>query len=129
MEIRGSGPLLTGSVAFAGTSGPAFAAPLPLVKTLHTQFVCSQVASNSIYHTAVAVVNPGTPAVTAHIEVLDGSGRLVTSGDSSVPAKGRISRLLTQFSPEFIGQNIGARYIVCPPTGPSPALLRSAPLI
>ena len=111
LEIRSSGPLLAGSVTFAGAEGHAFSAALPLVTALHTRQVYSQVASNSSYFTGVAIVNPGTDAAIARIEVFNQGGLLMALGDFPVPARGRVSGLLTQYFPALIGQNIGSGYI------------------
>ena len=71
LEIRSSGPLLAGSVTFAGADGHTFATALPLVTSLHRRQVISQVASNASYFTGVAVVNPGADAAITRIEVFN----------------------------------------------------------
>jgi len=111
LEIRSSGPLLAGSVAFMGADGHPFSAALPLVASLHTREVYSQVASNTSYFTGIAVMNPGADASTARIEVFTREGFLMALGDFGIPARGRISGLLTQFFPTLLGQNISSGYI------------------
>jgi hypothetical protein len=111
VEIRSSGPLLSGSVTFGDEQGQTFSAALPLIGLLQSRFAFSQVASDATYYTGVAIVNPTPGVADAQIEVFDGSGRVLESGIFPVPARGRLSRLVTEYFPALTGHSIGAGYI------------------
>lgn len=111
LEIRSSGPLLTGSVTIAGGAGLTFAADFPLVTMSGARQVFEQVTSNAAFFTGVAIVNPGADAAIARVEVFNQNGLLMAQGDFAVPAGGRISGLLTELFPSLAGQSVISGYI------------------
>ncbi len=111
IEIRSSGPLLAGSVVFADFDGRAFSTALPLVTTLQSRLVYSQLASNSTYFTGLSIANPGSIPANALIEVFDKAGRSIASAAQTIPANGRVSELLTEYFPALAEQDIDTGYI------------------
>ncbi len=106
VEIRSSGPLLAGSVTFSDPGNRVFSTTVPLVSILRKRLVYSQVASDSTYYTGIAVANPGGSDSVVRIEVFDGSGHSVVSGDFSIPAGGRSARVLTDLFPGLAGRSV-----------------------
>lgn len=98
-------------MVFGDPARSTFATALPLVSTLSDSAVFSQVASNDIYFTGLAILNPAGAAASVTIDVYDSAGALIASRQESIPAKQRKSQLLTQYFPELAGQNRGSGYI------------------
>ena len=111
VKITSDGPSLSGSVVFGDQQQSQFSAALPLVSTLLDDIIFGQVASNLLYFTGAAILNPGTSATTATIDVFDKDGALVVSTMRVIPAGQRTSMLLTQFFPELLELDITSGYI------------------
>jgi subtilisin family serine protease len=111
LEIVSSGPKLAGSVVFGDPGRTTFSSALPLVSTLRTAVIFSQVASNATYFTGLAVLNPSTSAANATLNVYDGNGALSRTRSLTIGARQRISQVLTQYFPDLTGQNISSGYI------------------
>jgi hypothetical protein len=73
--------------------------------------IFSQVASNDTYFTGLALLNPGTSAAQAAIEVYDETGKLLASRTERIEAGRRVSQLLTQYFPELTGVSRSSGYI------------------
>jgi hypothetical protein len=87
---------VSGSVLFGDAGRAAFQAALPLAAGLQTAAVFSQVASDAVYYTGLALLNPGDAEGTFVVDVYDRDGLLVGTRTAALPAKRRVSRLLTQ---------------------------------
>jgi hypothetical protein len=111
VEIKSSGPKLTGSVVFGDPAGNSFAAALPLVAALQNDLVFSQVASDATWYTGLALLNPGSANVSATVAIYDRSGKLVQSIIQEIPAGRRVSGLLTQYFPSLASTSISSGYI------------------
>ena len=111
VKITSSGPRLAGSVVFGDPARNTFSSSLPLVSTLLTSFVYSQLASNETFFTGIAILNPGDADATVTVEVFDAKGVRVVATVESIPARGRKSQLLTQYFPALIGQSRSSGYI------------------
>jgi hypothetical protein len=111
VKITSSGPRLAGSVVFGDPGRNSFAAALPLVSSLQTAVVFSQVASNDTYFTGVAMLNPGNADATVTLEVYKKTGELLISKQDVVGAQKRKSLLLTEYFPSLVGQQISSGYI------------------
>lgn len=112
VEIRSDGPLLSGCVTFSDSGGQNFSTAMPLVSSLHTRLIFSQVASDATYYSGIALVNPATSAATVRIEVLDPSGQSIAMGDFAVPALGRKVGVLTTFFPALAGSPLSGGYVL-----------------
>jgi hypothetical protein len=111
VRITSSGPPLAGSVVFGDPERKSFSSCLPLVSNLLTSAIFGQVASNSTYFTGVAILNPNGMGVSAKIDVYDRNGNLVRTKTESIGANGRVSKLVTQYFDDLVGQDITSGYI------------------
>jgi hypothetical protein len=105
---------IAGAVVFGDPARNTFSAALPMVSKLQTSSVFSQVASDSVYFTGLAVLNPGDAAVTFTLEVFDKTGTLVATKSVSVGAKRRTSQLLTQHFPSLPSMSSGYFRVTAP---------------
>jgi hypothetical protein len=111
VKVTSSGPKLTGSVVFGDPERERFSSSLPLVSNLLTSAVFGQVASNSTYFTGIAILNPNDTDATATVDVYDRNGNLVRTTSQPIGAKRRVSRLVTQYFEDLVGQDIASGYI------------------
>jgi hypothetical protein len=112
VAISSDGAKLSGDVLFGNAGSTPFATALPLVSTPRSEMVFGQVASNETFFTGMAVLNLDQDPVSAVLRVYDNQGELVASRIVTIPGRGRVSQLLTQFFPELKGRNIGSGYMV-----------------
>jgi hypothetical protein len=109
--IESNGIELAGNVVFGHPSGESFYAALPLVAELQTDMVFSQVASNSVYFTGVAILNPNDEQANAIIQVFDKNGEVIASKLEIIAPKGRKSMLLTEYFPQLTAADLASGYI------------------
>jgi hypothetical protein len=102
---------LTGSVVFGDPDRSRFSSSLPLVTTLQDSILFAQVASNDVYFTGLAMLNPHTQDAVATIDLYNSDGYLEASATEVIGARRRISKLLTQIFPAMAGQNRSSGYI------------------
>jgi subtilisin family serine protease len=112
LEIISSGPKLAGSVVFGDPGRTTFSSALPLVSTLRTAVIFSQVASNTTYFTGMAVLNPNTSNANATLNVYDRNGVLLRTRTLVIGSRQRMSQVLTQYFPDLSGQDISSGYIM-----------------
>ena len=111
VKVTSDGPSLSGSVVFGDQGLGQFSAALPLVSQLLDSMIFGQVASDAVYFTGAAILNPNEVAVTATIDVFDKEGNLVVTVTRVIPAGRRTSLLLTQYFPELEDRTISSGYI------------------
>jgi hypothetical protein len=111
LEITSFGMRLAGSVMFGESSGKTFSTALPLVSKLQYSMLFSHVASNDIYYTGYAVVNPNSAGVTAKFELFAADGSLMGMKFVEIAAGHRTTRLFTEYFPELRGQDIRSGYM------------------
>jgi hypothetical protein len=111
VRITSSGPKLVGSVVFGDPERKQFSSSLPLVSRLASAFVFGQVASNDVYYTGIAMLNPNDTAASMTIDVYNRNGERIATKMEDLPSKGRVSKLLIQYFPELKDQNISSGYI------------------
>jgi len=111
VEISSRSVRLAGSVTFGDPGSGRFASALPLASTLDHSMVFSQVASNDTYFTGLALLNSGAQEAAATIEVYREDGTLAAATTEIIPARQRISRLLTQYFPALLGESWSSGYI------------------
>ncbi len=107
VEIAAVGVRVGGSVVFGDPARAAFSSALPLMSQGLTSAVFSQVASDPTYYTGVAIVNPSLVPAVALLGVYDDQGRLVKSGPVTIEARGRSSKLLTQYFADLPSMSAG----------------------
>jgi hypothetical protein len=111
VEITSDGIRLAGSVVFGDVERTAFSSALPLVSTLERTLIFSHIASDDTYFTGLAIVNPNEADTLAAVSLYGADGKLEASATQLIPAKGRVSRLLTEYFPALAGQNRASGYI------------------
>ena len=111
VRVWSSGIRLAGSVVFGDMNTERFATALPLVSELTESAIFGHVVSDETYFMGLAVANPTGSPLSAVVELFDSSGRSVQKTTETVPARGRRSRLLTQYFPELAGEKIGSGFI------------------
>ncbi len=111
VHITSSGPKLAGNVVFGDPAKQRFASALPLVSALQREFVFSQVASNETYFTGLALLNPGAADAVVTLDLYRSDGTREASVTETLPAKRRMSRLVTEFFPSLAGQSRSSGYI------------------
>jgi sugar lactone lactonase YvrE len=111
VEIKSDGAKLAGNVVFGDPARSAYSSALPLISGFANSFVFSQVASDKDYFTGIALLNPNDTDATTTINIFQKSGSLLAYTQETIPAKRRVSRLLTEYFPNLIGQDIRSGYI------------------
>ncbi len=111
VKVTSDGPSLAGSVVFGDQGLGQFSAALPLVSQLLDSMIFGQVASDVVYFTGAAILNPNEVAVTATIDVFDKEGDLVVTLTRVIAAGRRMSLLLTEYFPELEDRTISSGYI------------------
>jgi hypothetical protein len=97
--LQSSDGRFAGWVRFNDPQQANFGSTLALVGTSSEAKYFSQVAQNDLYFTGLAVLNPRQVPAIVTVTVLDVDGRMVATGQRTLPAEGRLSVLL----PEFVG--------------------------
>jgi len=111
VEIVSDGVRLAGSTVFGDSSGESFSSALPLIHRLQNSVLFSHIASNDLYFTGLAIVNPNDAVAQVDIGIYSADGRLMESRSELIPAKQRNSRLLTEYFPSLLGKNQASGYI------------------
>lgn len=109
--ITGEGVRLTGSVVFGDVGRSAFSSALPLVASLQNSLVFGHLASNDTYFTGLAMVNPNQVDVSATLSLYSAQGSLEDYVAVTIPAGGRLSKLLTEYFQQPAAQNLASGYI------------------
>jgi hypothetical protein len=102
-SLFAGGIRMTGSVAFGDGAGNLETA-LPLTTSLDQSIVFSHVSSNNQYFTGVAIVNPNYADAHLTVALYNEDGTLALTTNLTIPARQRISELLTQIFPALAGQ-------------------------
>jgi hypothetical protein len=102
---------MTGSVSYAGPSGLSGAASLPLVASLSDTLVFPHVACDDQHYTGLSLVNPNGEPTVVTVEVVTADGTSAGLARETIPAGGRISRLLTEILPQVTGKSGLSGYI------------------
>jgi hypothetical protein len=111
VQIAASSIRLTGSVEFGDSQDRSFRSALPLVSTLQNSVLFGHVASNDLYFTGLALLNPNDSDASATILLYGADGVMQKFKQISIPARQRKSGLLTEFFPELIGQDRTSGYV------------------
>jgi hypothetical protein len=111
VQIAASSIRLTGSVEFGDSQDRSFRSALPLVSTLQNSVLFGHVASNDLYFTGLALLNPNGSDASATILLYGADGGVQKLKQIAIPARQRKSGLLTEFFPELIGQDRTSGYV------------------
>jgi hypothetical protein len=111
VEVRSDGVRLAGNVVFGDPARSQYSSALPLIGQLQTDMLFGQLASDQTYYTGLAIINPSATPVTAHIEVYDELGVIIAEKDETIGAYGSISKTVTPYFSQLVGQNRSRGYI------------------
>jgi hypothetical protein len=111
IEIVSDGIRLSGSTSFGDISRQANYSALALISGLQTDVLFSHVASNDMYYTGIAVLNPNPTDVVVTFELYASDGTLIKRQNELIGARQRISRVLTQYFPLLEGKNQTSGYV------------------
>lgn len=67
--------------------------------------------SSPSWFTGLALLNPASADANAKVEVLDENGAVVKSANFVIPARRRLSQLLTEYFPDLAGRQILEGYV------------------
>jgi hypothetical protein len=82
-----------------------------MVSTLLNSVLFGHIASNDIYFTGFALLNPNNEETIASVALYSAAGLLQNSKEVRIPARQRKSGVLTEFFPELIGQDRTSGYV------------------
>jgi len=108
--VRPDGSGILGDVLFGDFEYFQRAAALPLEINPATRLTFGQIANGMGYYTGLAVFNPGQERVQIRLRVFSAKGEKTGEAVFSLPAGGRLSRLLADMLPQTSGQVRG--YVV-----------------
>ncbi len=111
LEIVGSGPGMVGSVTFADPQGKSGAAALPLTGTLHTSLIFPRVASDHVVFTGIALLNPAEGPAQVTLDLYAANGTRIATSRQTIPARGRVCRLLSEYLPPLAGLSLDSGYL------------------
>jgi hypothetical protein len=111
VKITSNGIRLAGSTLFGDRSRLSFTSALALVSELQTSILYSHVASNDLYFTGLAIVNPNPAEASVIIELYNANGFLLDQTTKMIVPGGRDSKLLTQYFPSLEGKDQTSGYI------------------
>jgi hypothetical protein len=111
VQIQSDGVRLAGSTVFANRDGQSFSSALPLIYNLKTSLTFSQVASNDLYFTGIAVLNPNLNDASVTIELFSEDGHRIGQKVELVPGAQKVAKLVTEYFPSLVGQNRTSGYI------------------
>ena len=97
VEIASDGIRLAGSTVFGDINRQTSCSALELISSLQNSVVFSHVASNDMYYTGIAILNPNTTGAVVTMELYAADGRLLRRKNEFIGAKQRICRVLTQY--------------------------------
>ncbi len=104
VEIISDGVRIAGSTVFADINSDSFSAALALIADLQTSVIFSHVASDDLYFTGIAILNPGPDDVNAKLELYAEDGTLIEAISERIAAGQRKARLLSECF-EYLMQN------------------------
>jgi hypothetical protein len=82
-----------------------------LISRLQQSLLFSHVASNDIYFTGYAIINPNEMAATAKFELFAADGSLIGTKYVDIPAWHRETGLLTEYFPHVSNMDIRSGYV------------------
>jgi hypothetical protein len=111
VQIVGSGIRLTGSIVFGDKGNKGLTSALPLDSSLRKSILFGHIASNDLYFTGIAIVNPNSSDANLTIDLYGADGLIQSSKPVRIPPRQRKCALLTNFFPQLIGQDRISGYV------------------
>ena len=112
VEIVSDGIRLAGSVQFGDPNHETFTSSLALISHLQNSVLYSHVASDDVYFTGLALLNPNPVDIQVEIELYSPEGSLVDRKEVWIGARQSDTRLLTQFFPSLEGRQASGYFRV-----------------
>ncbi len=97
VEIVSDGIRIVGNASYRGSKNQSFIATLPLASNLYENVVFHHIASDDLYFTEIAIVNPGSTDATVMLKLYNDGGILVDTSRISVPAGQQLCRSLSEY--------------------------------
>jgi hypothetical protein len=110
LVIKSNGPKVAGNVLISDADDGSRTA-LPLVTSLENYLVFSQVISNETFFADLSLLNPNNVPAIATIDLYQSDGQRDASVTLTIPARQRISGLLTDLFPGLTTENWNSGYI------------------
>lgn len=111
VQISTDGVRLAGSVVFGDNVNNSFSSALPLVHSLQKSMTFSHLASNDLYYTGIAILNPNSVDSNVTIEIHDKNGNIIASRTDVLPSLQKKAKLLTELFPSLEGTAQMSGYI------------------
>jgi hypothetical protein len=99
VEIVSDGVRLAGNTVFGDINRQSFCSALALISSLQTSVLYSHVASNDMYYTGIAILNPNPTDAAVTLDLHAADGTLIQSTNLSIGAGQRLARVLTEYFP------------------------------
>ena len=96
VEIISDGIRLAGSTLFGNRNGGSFSSGLALISELHKSVIFSHVASDDLYFTGIAILNPGANDANATLELFAEDGTRIETVTERIPRGQKKARLLSE---------------------------------
>jgi hypothetical protein len=111
VKIASEDARLTGSTVFGHRDGESFSSALPLIYDLQNSVVFSHVASNDLYFTGLAIVNPNDSDAMPAVELYSKEGVLLERQEFRVRAGQRTISLLPGYFSSLAERQQASGYI------------------
>ncbi len=109
--ISENGVRLAGSAVFYDSNQQSFSSALPLIDSLHDSVLFSHVASNEVFFTGIAILNPNAGDATVMLELYAANGTLTDVKSVQIPSGHRISWLLAKYFASLEGKSQISGYV------------------
>lgn len=111
IEIVANGIRVAGSTVFGDINRQTSCSAMALVSTLQTNLLFSHVASNDMYFTGIAILNPNSSDAVVTLELYASDGTRLKTKNVQIGAKQRISRGLEEYFTLLAGKAQTSGYV------------------
>ena len=111
VEMVSDGIRIAGSAVFGDINRQSFCSALALISKLQTSVLFSHVASNDLYFTGMAILNPNATDANISLELYAADGTLIERENELIGAGRREARVLTQFFTSLEGKDQTSGYV------------------
>jgi len=112
VEIISDGIRLVGSASYLGPKKLKFITTQPLVSDLYRDVVLSHVASNDLYFTNLAIVNPSSNGASVTLDLYNSEGVLIDSAIVSLPPSHQLFNSLAEYFSALQGTSQTGGYVI-----------------
>jgi hypothetical protein len=111
IKVVSDGIRIAGSTVFGDRNRQSFISSLALISDLQTSMLFSHIASNDLYFTGLAILNPNLTEATVTIQAFSADGVLLGIKNELIGPQKRKAALLTQYFPSLMGKDQTSGYI------------------